>query len=124
MEEIKALPITKLEVKERASRMSRGPEIPSTIAMVERQARVVRLVNPIFPEAARKAGLYGDVMVSVLINKKGKPVQAKVLKSTNGAFNDAAIEAVMQSEYSARVLASGPVASWLTVPFSFKLKGN
>lgn len=99
-------------------------EPPTTIKMTERKAEIIRLVNPQFPESAQRAGIQGEVLVRVQIGPEGKPVQAKIVRSTSAVFNDAVIDAVMRSEYSPGVMSSGPVTSWITLPFTFKMKKN
>ena len=86
----------------------------------ERKPEIVRLTKPGFPEAARSAAMEGEVLVKVLIDTEGKPLKAKIVTSTNDIFNDAVIDAVMNSQYSPGVMPSGPVATWLTIPFVFK----
>lgn len=97
---------------------------PPPITYTERKPQIVRLVTPAFPEAARQAGASGEVLVSVQINPQGKPIRAKILRSSSELFNAAVIDAVMHSQYSPGVMPSGPVTTWLTVPFMFKQTSN
>jgi len=100
---------------------SRATTTPKTIgAGQERLPSIIRLQSVEFPASAAKKGQEGKVMVRVQISEKGKPLQAKILSSTNPVFDDAVVTAVMKSEYSPGMMPSGPVTSWVTIPFNFK----
>ena len=124
VKEVKPAPLSKIEVVNSAP--ASPPESRSTLptTFTERKPEVVRLTKPQFPEAARSTSLEGEVLVKVLIDPQGKPVQAKIVKSTNDVFNEAVIDAVMSSQYSPGVMPSGPVSTWLTIPFTFKRNSN
>ena len=51
-----------------------------------------------------------------------KPVQSVTLKSTNDLLIQPVIDAVMSSQYAPAEMTTGPVASWLTIPFRFASK--
>ncbi len=87
---------------------------------VERSPEVVKLEKPRFPESAYAKGLSGQVIVEVQINVEGKPLRTRILKSTNPLLEDPVVEAVMHSKYLPGQMASGPVTSWLTIPFRFE----
>ncbi|MDH3251937.1 MAG: energy transducer TonB [Ignavibacteria bacterium] len=81
---------------------------------------LIRFATPTYPEAARSARLQGEVKVRVQISTEGKPMQVRIVDSTNPLFNEAAIEAIMKSEFSPGMMAKGPVTSWVTIPIYFK----
>ncbi len=118
------LQLTKLTVKPGTTGTRTNIETPAIVDPLERKAQIIHLVNPKFPEAAQRTGLQGEVLVGVQIGPDGKPIQAKILRSSSAVFNNAVIEAVMRSTYSAGVMSNGPVTSWITFPFSFKIKKN
>ena len=97
---------------------------PARTPFAERKPEVVRLTKPQFPEAAQRAAIEGEVVARVLIDTAGRPVKAKIVSSSNSVFNDAVIEAVMHSQYSPGVMPSGPVTTWLSIPFTFKRSGS
>jgi protein TonB len=66
------------------------------------------------------AKLQGEVKLRVQISPEGKPIQVRIVDSTNPQFNEAAIEAVMKSEFSPGMMPTGPVTSWITIPIHFK----
>ncbi|GEM_PF-2846482 len=77
----------------------------------------------IYPLAALKTGLEGNVVVQVLIGADGKPANTKILSTSNVVFNNEAIRSVMEfTGYKPAFQNQAPVAYWLTVPIKFRLK--
>jgi periplasmic protein TonB len=80
--------------------------------------------KPRYPDIARRAGIEGKVIVSVLISENGHPVKAQVIKripADQDVFDDAAVEALMASTYTPGIQNGSPVKVWLTVPMRFEL---
>jgi periplasmic protein TonB len=94
---------------------SSAPFIP-----VQREPKIIRLERPLFADADLAAGVKGEIVVKVQIDKAGKPVQAKVVSSSNSLLNDPVVDAVMRSSFSPGMMSNGPVQSWMTIPFRFK----
>jgi TonB family protein len=117
----KATLLAKAEPKPEVIISTEAPPSAPVHLYQEKMPSVIRLVNPEFPPAAIATGLEGNVIVKVQINPEGKPIQAKIVKSNNDLFNQAVIQAAMKSEYSPGVMPSGPVTTWLTIPFKFRL---
>ena len=92
---------------------------PAPFVAIEKQARIIRLEKPKFSAQKFLIGLEGQVVVQVRIDATGKPVQSVTLKSTNDMLIQPVIEAVMASQYAPAEMTTGPVASWLTIPFRF-----
>lgn len=89
---------------------------------VEKSPQIVRSVKPEFPEIARRAGIEGTVWVNVLIDKKGNPQKAVIVKEESGGlFNDVAVAAAMQYQFTPAYMNTGPVKVWVAIKFSFKL---
>lgn len=78
--------------------------------------RIVELVQPVFTRE-QQAMPSGDVVVMVQVGLDGKPVKTMVAKSTNPAFNQPIVTAVLRSTFSPGVTASAPAVKWLTIPF-------
>lgn len=97
-------------------------EIPQVFVPIESPPKIVKRENPIYPDFAIKLGLEGKVVVEVTIDPQGRPIQAKIKKSDNEIFNDAAINAAMKSTYEPGMMSTGPVTASILVPFNFKLK--
>ena len=81
----------------------------------------VRQIMPAYPDSAKAAGLEGTVYVEMYINEQGIVKAAKVIKSGNPVFNDAAEQAAGKWEFTPAKKADKPVAVWIVVPFKFKL---
>jgi periplasmic protein TonB len=100
---------------------SEYPKIDDFVA-VDNQAEIVKRSPATYPELASKARIEGNVYLKVLIDKDGKAKKAVVFKTDADVFNEAAIESAMKSTYKAATSDGNPVAFWLVVPYSFKLK--
>jgi protein TonB len=87
---------------------------------VEKDPQIVRLEKPEFPGFVWKMGIEGQVVVRVLIDPNGKPLDSQILKSSNSVFEQPVIDAVMKSQFIPAQMGQGPVAAWLTIPFKFR----
>ena len=81
----------------------------------------IKDVTPVYPAAAKSAGVAGVVIIEATIGANGKVIDTKVLRSVP-ALNDAALDAVRQWEYSPTLLNGVPVPVVMTVTVNFKLK--
>jgi len=78
-----------------------------------------------YPEIARKAGIQGQVVIHVLVNEKGIPIDTKVLKSLgNSGCDEAAISAIMKTRFTPASQRNRPVKFWMSIPIRFQLKGG
>jgi protein TonB len=82
---------------------------------------VIKNVPPEYPEEMRTQKIDGEVWLKVFITKEGKIQQARVFKSTNEAFNQPAIDAVMKWQFKPAMSKGKPVDSWVPIPFRFRL---
>jgi protein TonB len=89
---------------------------------VDAQPAVVKRASTSYPELAKNARIEGNVYLKVLVDKDGKPKKAVVFKSDAEVFNQSAIDSALKSTYTAATSDGNPVACWLVVPYSFKLK--
>jgi len=86
---------------------------------IEKEARIIRLEKPKISNERFLGGVTGQVVVQVRIDATGKPVQTVTLKSTNDMLIQPVIDAIMASQFAPAEMTTGPVASWLTIPFRF-----
>jgi protein TonB len=101
------------------------PAVDTTVydyAVVEIKPQLKKTVTPKYPELARKAGIEGMVYVLAIVGPDGKVRSATVAKSDNPIFNDAAVEAVLQFEFSPAIQQDKPVACKVIVPVRFTLR--
>lgn len=87
---------------------------------VEKLPEVVRRVPPEYPNAARKAGVSGKVMVQALIGRDGLVKDTRVVESIP-PLDRAAVAAVRQWEFKPAQGDGRSVAVWVGIPVSFKL---
>ncbi|HTY60440.1 MAG TPA: energy transducer TonB [Bacteroidota bacterium] len=95
---------------------------PAPFVAIEKEARIIRLEKPKFTTLSYLTGVEGQVVIKVRIDATGKPVQTVTLKSTNDLLIQPVIDAVMSSQFAPAEMTTGPVASWLTIPFKFAAK--
>ncbi len=79
-----------------------------------------QIIQPAYPEAAKKIGAEGTVFVEVVVGKDGKVVSAKVLKSLNPACDNAAIDAAYKAVFSPGTIDGIPTEMKTTIPYRFK----
>jgi len=94
---------------------------PRPFVSIETHAEFLKRVPAVYPDIAYRMKLEGRVVVEILVDAQGKPVQAKVVRTTNEAFNDAAIEAAMKSAFKPAMMSTGPVSEKVYIPYIFKL---
>ncbi len=75
-----------------------------------------------YPELAKKAGLEGKVVLRVLVRRNGSVKKFIVESSDSEIFNKSAGDAVMKTQFLPAIQNGKPVACWLSVPISFKLR--
>jgi len=82
--------------------------------------KLIKMVDPVYPEEARKEGIEGVVIVEATTDVYGRVVDLKVLRSIP-ELNEAAIAAIKQWIYESLILAGEPRGVIFTVTCSFKL---
>jgi len=84
-------------------------------------AKLIRHVEPEYPDAARAAGLEGTVQLQLVIAKDGNPLSVSVLEG-NPVLAAAALNAVKQWVYQPTLLNGQPIEVETTVEVPFKLQ--
>jgi periplasmic protein TonB len=82
----------------------------------------VRTVAPIFPEELRRMGTSGIVTVSILIDEKGNVTEPKVIKTSNEAFSQPAVDALTRWKFKPAKQAGEAVAMRVNIPIQFTNK--
>jgi TonB family protein len=82
--------------------------------------KLVREVDPVYPEVARKAGVEGVVILEATTDTYGRVANVKVLRSIP-LLDQAAVDAVKQWVYEPVVVDGKPVPMTFTVTVQFKL---
>lgn len=79
-------------------------------------------VKPEFTEPARKKHISGDVLITLLVNKEGRPLDVRVLKGLGLGLDEKAVEAVRQYRFKPATDAGGTaVERPMTVHVNFQI---
>ena len=93
---------------------------PLRIGPRVQQAKLIEAAPPVYPPAARNAGVSGDVLLDVTIGKDGSVVNTNVLKG-DAMLTPAAVDAVRQWKYQPTLLNSQPIEVVTQVTVNFTL---
>jgi protein TonB len=85
------------------------------------ESKLIRRIEPAYPELAKRARIQGRVVLVVTVDEEGNVADINVT-SGHPLLNDAALTAVRQWKYSPTLLNGEPVPVIATVTVEFKLK--
>jgi len=77
-----------------------------------------------YPEAAKKEGIMGKVLVKAVIDENGNVTETEVVKSVDIDLDKAAVAAVKMTKFVPGVKDGNNVKSEVTIPIKFKLDGK
>ncbi len=77
-----------------------------------------------YPLLAQKAGLEGMVIVTVVIDKEGRPGSAQVIRSVHKVLDEAAVAAVLKQRFEPGRQRNRPVRVEMSIPVQFRLTGS
>jgi TonB family protein len=86
-----------------------------------KQPKVIKRVEPVYPEEARQAGIQGIVILEATTDIYGRVQSVKVLRSIP-KLDQAAIDAVKKWVYEPLVIGGKPRGVIFTVTVTFQLK--
>jgi periplasmic protein TonB len=78
--------------------------------------------EPIYPEVARHAGVFGTVIATAVIDTDGNVVNVSVMRSLGLGCSEAAVDAIQTWKYLPATRHGRPVAVYLTVTVRFELQ--
>ena len=84
-----------------------------------RNPRPVRVVNPVRPDIKGLNKLNGRVVVLIKIDERGTVIEAEVTETIHEAFNQPAIDAVMQWRFQPALKDGKPAPARLKLPLMF-----
>jgi TonB family protein len=85
-------------------------------------AKIVSKVQPIYPDAARSAGISGTVILHAVISTEGKPLSLRVMNSQiDPDLARSAVEAVSQWRYTPTLLNGEPIEVDTTITVNYSL---
>lgn len=105
---------------EQPQRTAEEAAAPSRFIPVEQPPKLVQLQQPNFSDEQVTRGIQGDIVVKVQIDNTGKPLQARVISSTNPSLDAAVVDAILRSSFTPGVMSTGPVTTWMTIPLKLK----
>ncbi len=88
----------------------------------EKRPKIIRKVNPIYPDEAKKKGLQGVVTVEAVLGKDGRVKTARAVGSPEPLLAQAALDAVKKWEYEPFVTEGGCQEVIFTVTITFALQ--
>lgn len=98
------------------------PRAPVRVGGQIQAPALVKRVEPIYPDVAVSARMRGVVILEANVDKDGRVVEVKVLRTANPLLDAAAITAVKQWQYTPLILNGIPTPFVLTVVLTFDLR--
>lgn len=81
----------------------------------------VRTVAPKFPDDMKRLGTSGLVTVSCMIDEKGNVTEPKIVKASNDAFSEPAIEALKKWKFKPAKKDGEAIAIRVNIPVQFNV---
>jgi len=84
---------------------------------------LVSMSQPAYPEAMRRAGIEGRLVLRALVNTHGRVVPSSilVLRTTDAEFSTPAILALSAARFRPAKFAGARIDAWITIAVDFKL---
>jgi protein TonB len=98
-----------------------APEIPVRVGGDVLAPVVIRRVSPPYPRPALAARMNGSVIVECIIDKTGRVRDARVIRTTSSLFDQSAIEAVLQWQFTPGSLHGTPVDTIFDLTVTFRV---
>ncbi|MGH9369392.1 MAG: energy transducer TonB [Thermoanaerobaculia bacterium] len=86
---------------------------------LDRQPQLKATTPAVYPPSARRAGIGGVVLLSVLVSEKGEPLRVEVARSVQPDLDQAAVAAVRKWLFEPGRKRGAAVAAWMTVAVPF-----
>jgi TonB family protein len=84
--------------------------------------RVAKEVQPLYPAGAKASRIEGTVELTCIVSVEGRATEVKVIKSLEPRLDEAAIEALLQWEFTPAMKFGEPVPARMSVEMTFGLK--
>ncbi len=117
--EVKATP----KAKSAVAKESTPPQPARKAAAVKQSPRVARQVPPVYPSAARRAGVEGSVLLQVVVQTNGRAGDVLLVSSSgSGLLDAAAMKAVRKWSFRPAMIDGQPTSGHVRVPVRFELR--
>jgi periplasmic protein TonB len=114
-----ALPSSEPSAANLAPPSEPAPEGPLPVGGDVKAPQAISSVAVVYPEIARQAGVEGNVVVRVIIDKAGTVTEARAL-SGPAMLRDAAVSALRQRKYAPSKLNGHPISVEMLVTIQFR----
>ncbi|MDP5172207.1 MAG: TonB family protein [Bacteroidia bacterium] len=74
-----------------------------------------------YPQIARDAGIQGQVVVRVLVDKTGNYDRHRIVKSVHPILDEAVSQQLSKLKFTPAIQGGRPIKFWVNIPFNFKL---
>jgi protein TonB len=74
-----------------------------------------------YPQIARDAGIEGNVVVRVLVDKNGNYSKHKIITQVHPILTKAVEEHIRKLKFTPAIQGGKPIKFWVNIPFNFKL---
>jgi len=101
-----------------------APRAPIRVGGQIQAPALAKRVEPVYPDVAVSARIRGVVILEANVDKDGRVVEVKVLRTANVLLDAAAITAVRQWQYRPLILNGLPEPFVLTVVLTFDLRDS
>jgi len=99
-----------------------GPSVgPAIHDFTASAPAVLRRIDPLYPDLARRARVQGTVVLMMVVDDRGVPMQVSVLDGPP-ALQDAALQAARQWRFEPARLEGRPVAASFRLTLNFRLR--
>lgn len=86
---------------------------------MDRAPVAVEKVAPTYPRELREKGVQGFATVDMLVDSTGRVVEASLVRATNPAFADQALEAAKAWKFEPAMAQGQAITTRVQVPFQF-----
>ena len=83
------------------------------------EPELIQKVDPVYPEEAEEAGVVGEVVLEIEVDKDGNTSVRQVVRSVEHGCTDAAVEAAKQWRWKPAELNGEPVESQGVITLAF-----
>jgi protein TonB len=85
---------------------------------------MIKVVKPRYPDFLKKMEIEGTVIIQAIIRTNGQvdPGSVRVIKKLHPQLDQAAVEALVASEFSPALYGSRPVRVIMQIPYTFKFR--
>lgn len=90
---------------------------------VDQRPTISRRVKPDYPMKARRMNIEGKVLVGLVVDTSGVPVECKIVHADpQGYFEEAALQAARKTKFIPGKVKGQPVNTSVVIPFVFALR--